>query len=413
VLAQGECEGGDVELGSTRLLAEAEVVIPNVAKPVHAVLEASIIQKTEDGGQRTEDRITNTWDYWVFPKRDKQDGAGIAVTPALLPSLEKLYTGLAASGTPGAEQAGLLISQARSADVDAALAAGKRVLLINGTSSKPNVSLGWWSMGNQVGTAFAKHPALGDFPHDGTLSPLSFRILKQGKSLPFAGFLPDDMLVVGEGGSGYFLYAGGARSDKGRVLMTFGLDLLSGTSEGTCLLDGMIRYARSDAFAPKSVVQLSFETGNGWQRTLSAGDTGRDNLPLGANQIDVARAMAGKNELVWETRAVPENVQSKKETAVAWRGGMGYFSEPQASFALYVNDMKVLDIPEISRQDTVWFSADKTVSLKYVRDTTTEEYGTLTLTLPSSKVTPGKPLRMKVVGSDSNSRRWFGVFQTW
>jgi len=37
----------------------------------------------------------------------------------------------------------------------------------------------------------------------------------------------------------------------------------------------------------------------------------------------------------------------------------------------------------------------------------------LTLTLPSSKVMPGKPLLMKVVGSDSNSRRWFGVFQTW
>jgi len=249
VLAQGECKGGDVELGNTRLFAETAVVIPHVTKPVHAVLEASIIPKTED-------RIANTWDYWVFPKRNKQDGAGIAVTPALLPSLEKLYTGLAASGTAGAEQAGLLISQVRSPDVDTALAAGKRVLLINGTSSKPNVSLGWWSMGNQVGTAFAKHPALGDFPHDGTFSPLAFRILKQGKPLPFKGLLPEDMLVVGEGGGGYFLYAGAARSDKGRVLMTFGLDLLSGTPEGTCLLDGLILHVRSDAFNPKGVAQL-------------------------------------------------------------------------------------------------------------------------------------------------------------
>jgi len=53
------------------------------------------------------------------------------------------------------------------------------------------------------------------------------------------------------------------------------------------------------------------------------------------------------------------------------------------------------------------------VRLKYVRDTATAEYGTLTLTLPSANVTPGKPLTLKVVGSDSNSRRWFGVFQTW
>jgi len=28
-------------------------------------------------------------------------------------------------------------------------------------------------------------------------------------------------------------------------------------------------------------------------------------------------------------------------------------------------------------------------------------------------VTPGEPLLLKVVGSESNSRRWLGVFQTW
>jgi hypothetical protein len=107
-----------------------------------------------------------------------------------------------------------------------------------------------------VGTAFAKHPALGDFSHDGYLSPLMFRILKEGKPLPFAGISPEDMIVVGEGGDGYFLYAGQARSGNGRVLMTFGLDLLSGTPEGTCLLDGMIRYVRSDDFNPKDIVKL-------------------------------------------------------------------------------------------------------------------------------------------------------------
>ncbi len=412
-LAQGECEGGDVELGSTRLLAEAAIAIPDVAKPVHAVLEAEVLQRTEGGGRKAEERIMNMWDFWLFPKRDKQDGTGIAVAPTLLPALEKLYTGLVASGTSAGEQADLLISQARSPDVDIALAAGKRVLLINGTSSKPNVNLGWWSMGNQVGTAFAKHPAFGDFPHDGTLSPLAFRLLKQGKSLPFTGVLPDDMMVVGEGLSQFFLYMGQAKSDKGRVLMTFGLDLLSGTPEGTCLLDNLIRYTRSDAFNPQSVATLTFETQNGWQKTLKAGDFGRDNLPFGVNQLDVARALKDKNELIWETRPAPENVQSKKDYNVVWRGGMGYFSEPQGHFTFYVNNEKLIDIPAISHQDAEWCSADKTVSLKYVRDTTTDEYGTLTLTLPSSKVMPGKPLHMKVVGSDSNSRRWFGVFETW
>lgn len=413
VLAQGECDGGDVELGSTRLLAEAALAIPSVDKPVHAVLVAEVIQRSEVGGQRSGEKVLNTWDVWVFPKRDKQDGRGIAVARNLLPALEKLYTGLAVSGTPEAEKAGLLISRFGAPDAGAALADGRRVILINGTEGQPNVSLGWWWMGNQVGTAFARHPALGDFPHDGTLSPLSFRILKQGRPLPFAGILPEEMIVVGEGGQGYFLYAAEARMGAGRALMTFGLDVLSGTPEGSCLLDGLIRYARSDAFNPQGIVKAATGNQNGWQETVRAGDSGHDDLPLGVNQIDVARAMSGKNELVWKTRPMPADARAKPQTAVTWLGGMGYFAEPQASFALFVNDDKVIDIPAISESDAEWASADKAVTLRYVRDTATAEYGTFTLTLPSARVTPGEPLLLKVVGSESNSRRWFGVFQTW
>ena len=276
VLAQGECDGGEVALGSTRLLTEATVAMPEVAKPVHAVLEAALAGES----------VRNEWDVWIFPRRDVQDGTGIAVAPAFLPALQRLYRGLVAADSPEAERAALLISQAGAPEVAAALAAGKRVLLINGAAGKPNVSLGWWSMGNQVGTAFARHPALGDLPHEGYLSPLAFRILKQGRPLPFAGMRPEEMMVVGEGRDGYFLYAGEACSGQGRVLATFGLDLLSGTPEGTCLLDGMIRYARSDAFHPKGVVELASGAHNGWQCTISAGDSGHDHLPPGVTQLD-------------------------------------------------------------------------------------------------------------------------------
>jgi hypothetical protein len=413
VLTQGECEGGDVELGSTRLLAEAVVGVPDVVKPVRAVLEAEVVQKAEGRGQKSEDRIANAWDYWIFPKRDRQDGEGIAVSPALLPMLEKLYNGLVAAGTPAAEQADLLISQAGAPEVGPALAAGKCAILINGSAGDADVALGWWWMGSQVGTAFARHPALGDFPHEGVLSPLSFRILKRGKALPFAGMRPEEMMIVGEGLNDYILYAGEARVGAGRALLTYGLELLSGTPEGTCLLDGLIRYARSDAFAPKGVVELASGSHNGWQKTLRAEGAARDGQLSVMNQLVVARALRGKNELVWETKPAPEAVREKPEYVVVWQGGMGYFAEPQGSFTLSVNGEQALVIPELSRQDAVWCSADKTVTLKYVRDTTTQEYGTLTLTLPSSKATPGKPLVLKIEGSDSNSRRWFGIFERW
>ena len=403
LLAQGESDGAPVQLGSTRLLASPQIAIPDVAKPVHAILEAQLAT----GGAR------NQWDFWVFPRRDRQDGSGIAVSPAFLPSLEKLYTGLVASNTPGSEALDLLISRAGSRDVEAALSAGKDVILIDGVAGKPNTSLGWWWMGNQVGTAFARHPALGGFPHDGHLSPLSFRILKQGSKLPLAGMRPEEMIVVGEGRDDYFIYMGEARSGKGCMLLAFGLDLLSGTPEGTCILDGMIRYARSDVFSPKGEATLTFKRQNGWQKTIQAGDTDRDNLPMGTTQLDVARAMRGKNELVWETEPVPDRARAEAEYTVAWRGGMGYFAQPQGSFSLYVNDEKVIDIPVISRQDAAWSNTDKTIRLRYVRDTSTDEYGELTLTVPSTMVTPGQPLRISAIGSDSDSRRWFGVFRTW
>jgi len=98
--------------------------------------------------------------------------------------------------------------------------------------------------------------------------------------------------------------------------------------------------------------------------------------------------------------------------AITWEGGMGYFSEPQGSFALYVNDELALEIPAISEQSTTWHNSDRTISLKYERDPARPEMGRMTLSLPSSETPPGKPLRLKVTGSDSNSRRWFGICET-
>ncbi|MCX6923105.1 MAG: hypothetical protein NT154_07840, partial [Verrucomicrobia bacterium] len=236
VQMSGVCDGGDVELGSVRSLATADLVIPDLQKPVHATLDCLL-----DGTQ-----VRNGWDFWHFPKRIVQRGEGIAVSKPFLPKLTPLYSGLVAANDPKAEKAHLLISFSGSADVAPALASGKRVILINKTTGNPNVNLGWWAMGQQVGTAFARHPALGEFPHEGFLSPLAFRILKSGLKLPsLAGIRPEEMFVVGEGLDSYFLYAAEARVNGGRVLMTFGLDLLSGHPEGNCILDGLIRYAQS------------------------------------------------------------------------------------------------------------------------------------------------------------------------
>ena len=64
--------------------------------------------------------------------------------------------------------------------------------------------------------------------------------------------------------------------------------MLSGTPEGTCLLDSLIRYAHSDAFNPKGSAELPTGAQNGWLETVKAGDVGFDDLPLGTVQLDVA-----------------------------------------------------------------------------------------------------------------------------
>jgi hypothetical protein len=405
VLAQGDCVGVEVPLGSVRALGQADILIPDLQKPVRAVLQVSVAGEA----------VRNQWDFWLFPKRPVLSGAGIAVSKPLFLKLAPLYSGLVVAGEAGSEKASLLISFLGSPDVAPALQSGRRLLLINRTTGKPNVSLGWWSMGEQVGTAFAQHPALGDFPHEGFLSPLAFRLVKTGQKLPsLAGLQPADMFIVGEGLDSYYLYAGQARIKQSPALITFGLDLLSGFPEATCLLDGLIGYARSDAFAPQEEITPPAMplAPNGWSRTIKAGDVGHDHLPVNGVQLDVARALKGRNELIWETQPVPAEARGQEHFAVTWEGGMGYFAEPPAAFVLWLNQEALIEIPALSEESAVWHSADRTASLRFVRDPSRPEMGTFTLTLPSRQVTPGEPLRLRVTGSDANSRRWIGVFET-
>ncbi|HOC70204.1 MAG TPA: hypothetical protein PKO23_15465, partial [Candidatus Hydrogenedentes bacterium] len=112
-----------------------------------------------------------------------------------------------------------------------------------------NVELGWWWLGDQLGTAFANHPVFGDFPHNGVLTPLWFRLIKKGVPLPLTQYGEFEYLAVGEGQTQYFAYIMEKQPPSGPpLLMTHGVDLLSDTPEGAYLLDAMITYMRSNAF---------------------------------------------------------------------------------------------------------------------------------------------------------------------
>ncbi|MBP5320289.1 MAG: hypothetical protein J6334_04820, partial [Kiritimatiellae bacterium] len=313
---------GEIPLGPARKVATADITFPDVEKPVPATLTASL------------GAVSNRWDLWVFPKRAKRDGSAIAVASRFRPALEQRYERLLPEADAG--KARIVIAGYGSRMAADALARGQRVITLSGERGEPNVSLGWWSMGPQVGAALADHPALAALPHEGVLSPLLFRlVLRGGRALPYPGLAQEDLLMVGEGGDRCYLYLAQAKIGNGSAVMAFGLNLLAETPEAAALLDGLIDYAASDRFAPASRVEMACPVPqNGWGRTIRAGDTAteRKDVPEGYSRMSVARACKGQTELVWETLPVPETVSESPVFTFTFPGGMGYPQQPPASF---------------------------------------------------------------------------------
>ena len=213
-LSSGTRDVGDQALGPVRKIATLEMVMPEVVKPIRASFAAAV--RARDGRFSQ----SNEWAMWIFPKG---------------PSRGEIVE--------EANRLGVVVAASGSAEAKAALAAGKPLVSIDGADGKPNVSLGWWWMGDQVGTAIKEHPAFGDFPTEDVMTPLWFRLVKdKGLNLPAEGVAPKDMIVVGEGGTACFLYLAEQRVGRSHVLSCHGLDLVSETPEGNSLLRNFVRY---------------------------------------------------------------------------------------------------------------------------------------------------------------------------
>ena len=218
-LSSGSRDVGDQALGHARRIATLDVVLPEVAKPSRVSFVATV---RERNGRF---RQSNEWAMWIFPKG---------------PSRSEIVE--------EATRLGVVVAESGSPEAKAAIAAGKPLVAIDGADGKPNVSLGWWWMGDQVGTAIKEHPAFGDFPGEDVMTPLWFRLVKdKGLKLPADGIAAKDMIVVGEGGTACFVYLAEQRVGSSRVLSCHGLDLVTETPEGNSLLRNFVRYLAEGA----------------------------------------------------------------------------------------------------------------------------------------------------------------------
>ena len=256
-LCSGGADVGAQKLGPARKVASALITFPDVPNAVKAVLTAKV------GSTGMNDR-----EFWIFPKREKPDGSFIAVSDALRPVFAKLFRDV--RGASDAGSAEIVVAEADSPLLASMAARGQRTIALGDvnksatggcdfwalgreidpamqrTYKRPprDISLGWWSMGAQVGTALKEHPTLALLPHEGFLSPLLFGTIGRGRKLPFAGADAKTLIIVGEGGDACYAYM--AETEKRRQIATWGLDLVSGRPEATAILDGIIAYLRGN-----------------------------------------------------------------------------------------------------------------------------------------------------------------------
>lgn len=236
--AHGTVEIAAIPAGTAGKIGAAEIVIPDVQKPLETELVVSI-----DGT-----KIGNRWKFWIFPKREKTSLAQCRVSPKLFPWFQERFTDVQA-WTPGenAPETVLILSGDETEILAEAKAQGRKMLVLAPMSDQPDVRLGWWSLGTQVGTAFeAEHPAFGDFPLRPWMNELWFRMIRKGAKTLNAEtleFMKDAVpLAVGEGGSAWSLYL--AESMDHRVVWVFAIDLLQDHPEALSLLENLVNYLR-------------------------------------------------------------------------------------------------------------------------------------------------------------------------
>lgn len=210
-LAGGRRDIGAQPLGACRSVGLERFGVPDVDAACKAVLTVWVAEDDRE-------ICRNDWDFWLFPKS--------ADKAAVLARASERGVTVAAEGSDAAE---------------AALRENRPAVIVGKAEGVPNVSLGWWWMGKQVGTAIRPHPALSGFPHEGVLSPLLFRIIGDGRPLPAKGFREEDFLIVGEGGGGCSCYlAEKALPDGSRTFFVWGLDVLADLPEASALLGALV-----------------------------------------------------------------------------------------------------------------------------------------------------------------------------
>jgi putative heme-binding domain-containing protein len=150
---------------------------------------------------------------------------------------------------------------------------------------------------------------------------------------------------------------------------------------------------------------------NGLGKIVSAADR----LPypswLGTLPMTYCRQTQEQSKLTWQTMPVPADLKADAMYQFRLAAGMGFISQPSGKFQLRLDDKPVLEF-NVAIADQSWQSADGKIKMSYtvMENNSEDSNGVLLIEVAGSLLTPGKPATFQVIGSPSNSQRWFGIY---
>jgi len=152
---------------------------------------------------------------------------------------------------------------------------------------------------------------------------------------------------------------------------------------------------------------------NGWSETLRFGGRAQYGSFVGRMTKDYARCSRGQKEVVWLTQAVPENLPPKGAYTFSWIAALGWISQPETEFQLFLEDKPLLKFT-VTHTETVWKSNDAAASLRFIpvseEGNGLDRVGFMELSVPVGMLKGGRKTKLRVVAPQTGSHRWFGVY---
>ena len=150
---------------------------------------------------------------------------------------------------------------------------------------------------------------------------------------------------------------------------------------------------------------------NGYANKISGLDFEYTSCIPGLHQSMLIRATNGKDFMEWETDTVPAGIKQKYATLV-WIAALG--SGPgRAQMDLAINGKNQFAFYTDGRPTWVSLVSDgSSLSFNSIMvDQHGDQHGYMVLRIPSDKVVAGKPLKIKVTGSEANLSSWYMTFK--